>query len=81
MPGKVIKLDSRRRSRRIESKVVREAGRVSDLWRDPIDLDPDLTARLLRGLAENHQLRLEVFARQGARVSFQDYHWTLNEAR
>ena len=72
MPGKVIKLDSRRRSRRLESGVARKAGRAPDLWRHPIDLDLDLTAKLLRGLAENHRLRLEVFARQGARVSFQD---------
>jgi hypothetical protein len=71
MPGNVIKLDSRRRSRRVGRGVTRKAGRAADLWRDPIDLDPDLTTKLLRGLAENHQRRLEVFACQGARVSFQ----------
>ena len=70
MPGNVIKLDSPAALRRVERGVSRKAARASDLWREPIDLDPDLTAKLLRGLAENHRLRLEVFARQGTRVSF-----------
>jgi hypothetical protein len=44
-------------------------GAASDLWRRPIDLSPELTMRLLHGLAENHRRRLEVFAREGDRVS------------
>ena len=44
----------------------------SDLWRRPIDLDTDLATRLLHGLADNHRRRLEVFARQGERVSMHD---------
>jgi len=43
-----------------------------DLWRRPYDLTPDLAARLLRNLAENHRNRLELFARQGERVSARD---------
>ena len=43
-----------------------------DLWRTPIDLSPELATRLLHGLAENHRRRLEVFARQGERVSIRD---------
>lgn len=44
----------------------------SDLWKRPIDLSPDLAARLLHGLAENHRRRLQLFARQGARVTMRE---------
>jgi len=44
----------------------------SDLWRKPIDLGPDLAARLLHGLAENHRRRLQLFARRGARVTMHE---------
>ncbi len=45
---------------------------VSDLWKWPIDLTPDLATRLLHGLAENHRRRLYLFARKGERVSMHD---------
>ena len=44
----------------------------SELWKKPVDLTPDLARRLLHGLAENHRRRLEVFARNGDRVSMHD---------
>lgn len=53
-------------------KPAKKAKEASDLWRRPIDLSPEMTKRLLHGLAENHRRRLEVFARQGARVSMSD---------
>lgn len=65
MSGNVINLESRRRSPKAKS-------RPSDLWRNPIDLDLDLTTKLLRGLADNHRSRLEVFANHGPRVSMRD---------
>lgn len=39
------------------------------LWRQPIDLTPDMTVRLLHGLSEPHRERLRVFAEKGPRVS------------
>lgn len=53
-------------------KPAKKGKATSDLWRRPIDLTPDLATRLLHGLAENHRRRLEVFARQGERVSMHD---------
>ena len=38
-------------------------------WREPVDLTPDMAAKLIHGLADNHRRRLELFARHGARVS------------
>ena len=35
----------------------------------PMDLTPDLVAKLIHGLAENHRGRLEVFARNDGRAS------------
>ncbi len=54
------------------SEPAKKVTTASDLWRRPIDLSPDLVARLLHGLAENHGRRLEVFARRGERVSMHD---------
>ena len=42
------------------------------LWREPIDLSPDLAARLLHGLSEPHRTRLELFAKKGGRVTQRD---------
>ena len=41
---------------------------VKALWREPMDLSPDLAARLLHGLSEPHRARLALFARKGGRV-------------
>lgn len=38
-------------------------------YREPIDLDHDLTVQLVHGLAENHRKRLLLFARDNGRVS------------
>ena len=38
-------------------------------WREPIDLNHDLSVQLMHGLAENHRRRLEVFTRHDGRVS------------
>lgn len=40
--------------------------------REPIDLTPELTAKLMHGLADDHRRRLEVFARNEGRVSMQE---------
>jgi hypothetical protein len=42
------------------------------LWRQPMDLSPDLGARLLHGLSEPHRARLKLFARKGGRVTQRD---------
>jgi len=42
---------------------------VNALWRRPIDLTPELAARLLHGLSEPHRERLKLFAKRGGRVS------------
>ncbi len=39
------------------------------LWREPIDLTPDLASRLLHGLSDPHRIRLKVFAKMGGRVT------------
>ncbi len=39
------------------------------LWRQPMDLSPELAARLLHGLSEPHRERLKLFARKGGRVT------------
>lgn len=39
------------------------------LWREPMDLTPDLAARLLHGLSAPHRTRLKLFAEKGGRVT------------
>ena len=41
-------------------------------WRQPVDLNEDMAARLLHGLSEPHKRRLELFAKKGGRVSQKD---------
>lgn len=41
-------------------------------WDRPVDLTPELTAKLMHGLAENHRLRLELFSRKKGRVSMRE---------
>lgn len=48
------------------------AKKTSSSWDRPIDLTPELTSRLMHGLAENHRLRLELFAQEQGRVSMRD---------
>ncbi len=67
--GNVVKLPVRRRRPARATWRVRSG---SDLWRRPVDLTPDLAGRMLSGLAENHRNRLQVFAREGERVSIHD---------
>jgi hypothetical protein len=38
-------------------------------WREPIDLDRDLTVQLMHGLADNHRRRLEAFVRNNGRIT------------
>jgi len=38
-------------------------------WREPIDLNRDLTVQLMHGLADNHRRRLEAFARNNGRIT------------
>ena len=40
--------------------------------RQPIDLTPELTAKLMHGLADNHRERLKLFAEKGGRVSMRE---------
>ncbi len=42
------------------------------LWRQPMDLAPELAPRLLHGLSEPHRARLKLFARKGGRVTQRD---------
>jgi hypothetical protein len=37
-------------------------------WRQPVDLAPDLAARLLHGLSDENRKRLKLFAEKGGRV-------------
>ena len=39
------------------------------LWRQPMDLSPDLAVRLLHGLSEPHRVRLRLFAQKRGRVT------------
>lgn len=39
------------------------------LWRQPMDLSPELAVRLLHGLSEPHRARLKLFAQKGGRVT------------
>ena len=49
---------------------VRESrGRAQQEWREPIDLNRDLTRQLMHGLSESHRRRLEAFARSNGRIS------------
>ena len=38
-------------------------------WREPIDINRDLTRQLMHGLADNHRRRLQEFTRHGGRVT------------
>jgi hypothetical protein len=49
---------------------VRESRRRSQQeWREPIDLNRDLTIQLMHGRADNHRRRLEAFAGKNGRIS------------
>jgi hypothetical protein len=37
-------------------------------WRRPVDLSPDVAARLLHGLSDENRQRLKLFAQKGGRV-------------
>ncbi len=50
------------------------------LWREPMDLSEDLAARLLHGLSEPHRVRLELFAKQGGRVTQRELLKTTNDS-
>jgi hypothetical protein len=39
------------------------------LWRQPMDLSPELAVRLLHGLSEPHRALLRLFAQKGGRVT------------
>lgn len=41
-------------------------------WRQPVDLSPELTARLMHGLGDGHKHRLKLFAEKGGRVSMKE---------
>ena len=45
---------------------------VKALWREPMDLSPELAARLLHGLSQPHRARLALFAKKGGRVTQRD---------
>ena len=47
-------------------------GKKSRRWDRPIDLTPELTNRLMHGLAKNHRRRLELFAHKNGRVSMKE---------
>ncbi len=38
-------------------------------WREPIDLNRDLTMQLMHGLADNHRRRLKAIARNNGRIT------------
>lgn len=48
------------------------AKKTSSSWDRPIDLTPELTNKLMHGLAENHRERLKLFAQKKGRVSMRD---------
>ncbi len=41
-------------------------------WRQPVDLNEEMAARLIHGLSDSHKRRLELFAKKGGRVSQKD---------
>lgn len=41
-------------------------------WREPVDLTPELTRRLLHGINQQHKDRLRLFAERGGRVRMRD---------
>ena len=51
----------------LEPKEGRRRGQYE--WREPIDLDHDLTVQLMHGLAENHKKRLEAFTKNNGRMT------------
>ena len=51
----------------LEAKESRRRGQYE--WREPIDLNRDLTMQLMHALADNHRRRLEAFTRTNGRVT------------
>lgn len=51
----------------LEAKESRRRG--SHEWREPIDLNRELTRQLMHGLADNHRRRLEAFVKGNGRIS------------
>lgn len=41
-------------------------------WREPVDLTPELTQRLMHGINEQHVDRLKLFAEKGGRVTMKE---------
>jgi hypothetical protein len=41
-------------------------------WREPVDLTPDLTHRLMHGINQQHKERLRLFAESGGRVRMRE---------
>jgi hypothetical protein len=54
----------------VAAEVPNKPGKL--LWRQPMDLSPELAVRLLHGLSEPHRARLKLFARRGGRVTQRD---------
>ena len=54
----------------VAAEVPKKPGKL--LWRQPMDLSPELAVRLLHGLSEPHRARLKLFARRGGRVTQRD---------
>ncbi len=51
----------------IAARPAKKQGKL--LWRQPMDLSPDLAVRLLHGLSEPHRVRLRLFAQKRGRVT------------
>lgn len=51
----------------LEAKESRRRG--GHEWREPIDLNRELTRQLMHGLADNHRRRLEAFVKGNGRIS------------
>ncbi len=51
----------------VAAEVPNKPGKL--LWRQPMDLSPELAVRLMHGLSEPHRARLKLFARRGERVT------------
>jgi len=51
----------------LESKEGRRRGQYE--WKEPMDLNRDLTVQLMHGLADNHRQRLEAFTMSGGRIT------------
>lgn len=46
-----------------------EKKRENLLWKEPFNLTPELTARLMHGLPEHHRVRLELLAKKSGRTT------------